>query len=290
MKKFKVFLLTVILVLIIPLICGCENNNMDNIEIITTSYPVEYITNQLYGEHALIHSIYPDDTDTKTYKITNKQLTDFSKKDLFIYNGLGSEEDIAIKLLDRNKNLKIIDAAFVLEITYGVEELWLNPSHLLMISQNIRTGLEEYIQNNVIQKEIDANYEELKVKLSELDAELKLVAENSTNKTIVVANKVLKYLEKYGFEVISLDEEDALIDKNINIVKDKLSSGTVNYIFLLEHEKIPDKVQQLIDDEKIETLTFRRLDNITDEERDNKEDYLSIMNQNIELIKQETYE
>lgn len=286
MKKCKLL----IFLLFVVLLTGCTKDNMEDIEIITTSYPIEYITSKLYGEHALINSVYPDGTNIREYSITKKQLDDYSKKDLFIYNGLNEERDIAIELLDRNKDLKIIDSTFVLESTYGVEELWLNPSHLLMISQNIKTGLEEYISSTYLKKEIEDAYEELKVDLSELDAEIKLVAENASNKTIVVSNDVLKYLEKYGFNVISLEENGNLLDKTISEVKSMITNNKINYIFILEHETINDTIQGIVNETGVNTLTFRRVDNITDEERDNKDNYLTIMNQNIELLKQETYQ
>lgn len=287
MKKFKLLFV----LLLAMLVTGCTKDNMEDIDIITTSYPIEYITTRLYQNHALINSVYPDGTNIRNYKITKKQLTDYSKKDLFIYNGLlDSERNVTIELLDRNSDLKIIDSTSVLETTYGIEELWLNPSHLLMISQNIKTGLNEYITSNVLKDEIEEKYKELKVELSELDAEIKLVAENSTNKTIVVNNDVLKYLEKYGFTVISLEENSNLLDKTVSTVKEMIENGSIDYIFILEHDEINNTIQNIIDETEVSTVTFRRLDNITDAERDNKDDYLTIMNQNIELLKQETYQ
>lgn len=288
MKKVKLFSLLFLIILLTT--TGCTKDNMEDIEIITTSYPIEYITTRLYGEHALINSVYPDGTDIRKYEITKKQLDDYSKKELFIYNGLNEEREIAIELLDRNKNLKIIDSTSVLETTYGVEELWLNPSHLLMISQNIRKGLDEYITSTYLKKEIDEVYETLKVELSELDAEIKLVAENASNKTIVVSNNVLKCFEKYGFNVISLEENTNLLEKTVDEVKAMIEEKQISYIFLFEHEEVNQTIQKLIDETNVETLTFRRLDNITDQERDNKDNYLTIMNKNIEMLKQEVFQ
>ncbi len=89
-----------------------------------------------------------------------------------------------------------------------------------MMSQNIKNGLEEYITNSYLKKEIDDRYKELQVTLSELDAEIKLTAENATYKTIVVSNDTLKFLEKYGFTVYSLDDRNsAPTEKTINDVK-----------------------------------------------------------------------
>jgi len=284
-------LLLIIAICLLTLTTGCTKDNMEDIEIITTSYAIEYITERLYGDHALINSVYPDGTDIRNYEVTKKQLNDYSKKELFIYNGLGNDSNIATKLLEKNKDLKIIDSSFGMELTYPnkPEELWLNPSQLLMMAQNIRKGLNEYINSTYLQKEIDEVYEELKVELSELDAEIKLTAENSINKTLVVSNNSLKFLEKYGFTVISLEEDGMLLDKTINDVKAMINNNQISYIFVLEYEQINSTIQNIINETSVETLTFRRLDNITDLERDNQDNYVTIMNKNIDLLKQELY-
>ena len=203
----KLIKLSILGLFVLVLSSGCfKRDNLEGIEIVTTAYPYEYVTNLLYGEHSLVNSIYPDGTDISTYTLNDKQIKDYSNKELFIYNGLSDDKDIALELLDYNHDMMIIDATSGMETTYGEEELWLNPSNLLMITQNIKTGLNEYITNSYLKKEIDKAYEEIKITLSELDAEIKLTAENATRKTIVVNNDSLKFLEKYGFTVISLDD------------------------------------------------------------------------------------
>lgn len=281
------------LLFIVLLLCifttGCfKRDDMEDINIITTFYPIEYVTNLLYGEHSVVNSIYPDGTNIYEYKLNNKQLKDFSKQGLFIYLGLTTDSDIAISLLNKNNKLLIIDGTFGMETKYGIEELWLNPSNLLMISQNIKNGLQEYIDSAYLNKEIDENYEELKVVLSELDAEIKLTAQNSQNKTLIVTNDVFKFLEKYGFTVISLDP-DTVTDKILSTAQEKLNNKSNNYIFTLENEEISEDIESLKQRTSSSVLTFRNLTNITDEERNNRDDYIKIMNENLELIKKETY-
>lgn len=287
MKKIKFLLL----VGIILLSTGCfKKDNLEGINIVTTTYPIEYVTNYLYKDHSNITSIFPDGIDTTTYNLSKKQMNDYSKKNLFIYNGLSSDKDIAIKFLDNNKNLLIIDSAYGMEYSYDVSELWLNPSNLLMIAQNIKNGLKEYMTNTYLEKEIDTKYEELKVTLSELDADIKLTAENASRKTIIVNNDALKYLEKYGFEVISLDDtNESVSDRTIKEVNNLINNGSVKHIFVLEHTENNDIVKNIIDSTKVETFTYRRLDSITDSERDEDKNYLTIMNKNIDLLKNELY-
>lgn len=289
MKKIK-YLLPILLISIL-ISTGCfKRDNLEGIEIITTTYPIEFATNYLYGEHSIVNSIYPDGTDTFTYKLSEKQLNDYSKKKLFIYNRATNDKDIAVEFLKRNANMLIIDATYGMEITYGEEELWLNPSNLLMMTQNIKNGLQEYMTNSYLEKEIDKKYEEIKVTLSELDANLKLTAENASRKKIVVNSDSLKYLEKYGFEVISLDStNEAVSDKTISSTIDSITNGEVKHIFLLENNDNSDAVKQVIDKTNVETYTFRRLDNIKEEDRDENNDYFTIMNSNIELLRNELY-
>lgn len=281
-NKIKTFLLIITCVLIFT---GCfKRDNMEDINIITTVYPLEYISTRLYGENSVINSIYPDGINIQEYKISSKEYKDFSKQDLFIYNGLTTDRDIALKLLNKNKDILIMDANFGMEFQYGIEELWLNPSNLLMISQNIKNSLSELIDSKYIKDEINSSYEELKVELSELDADIKLLSENAKNKTIVVASKSLQYLNKYGFDVIFIDDTTET-ENNVAKVKKLIDNNSIKYIYILENDKESKIFEQFKNDKKIAPLTIDKMDNITDEQRDNKEDYITLMKQNIELLK-----
>ena len=289
MKKIKLFGLVVLLMFICFISSGCTNDNMENIRVLVTNYPNEFITQKLYGNHSTVTSIYPDGVDIADYVISSKQKKDFSQYDLFIYNGLiEKERNLAVDLLDLNPSLKIIDTAYVLETDYSPEELWLNPSSLLMMAQNVRLGLEEYIDSNVLKTEIDNAYDELKVELSELDATYRIDVENTDKKTIVVANSALKYLEKFGLEVYCIDGDAT--DKTISTVQNLITNGKIQFIYSFVEEELNDNVKKLVDgNTTVSVVAVHRLDNITDEERKNKDNYLSIMKNNLELIKKEIY-
>ena len=289
MKKIKILSLIMLLMFICFGTTGCTSDNMENIDILVTNYPNEFITQKLYGNHSTVSSIYPDGVDISEYNISTKQKKDFSQYDLFIYNGLiEKERNLAVDLLDLNPDLKIIDTAYVLETDYSPEELWLNPSSLLMMAQNVRLGLEEYIDSNVLKTEIDIAYDELKVELSELDANYRIDVENTNNKTIVVANSALKYLEKFGLNVYCIDGDATA--KTISEVQDLINNKQIDFVYAFVEEELNDNVKKLVDDNANGSgLEVHRLDNITDEERKNKDDYLTIMVNNLELIKKEIY-
>ena len=189
-----------------------------------------------------------------------------------------------------NKNIKIIDTSLSMEYTNDMEELWLDPSNFLMLAQNIKNGLQEYINDHYLKNEINKKYDELKVEISNIDANIKLAVESSSNKTIVVSSDLFKFLEKYGLTVISLEENNNLTDKTISDVKQLIKNDQISYIFLKQGEEPNRTIQRLIDQTNVETLNFNTLSNITEEENESNQNYTTLMNQNIETLKQELYD
>lgn len=285
----KLFFTSLICVLFLSL-TGCfKKDNLENITIYTTAYPIEFITNSLYGEHSNIKSIYPDGTNIKKYELNDKQIKDYSKGDMFIFNGTSHEETYVSKFFKNNKNLMIIDASQSIEYTYTDEELWLDPSNFLMISRNIKAGLTEYITSHYLKEEINKNYENLKLKISSIDANLKIIYDNATHKTIVTDNNALKFLEKYGFTVISLQNDKGISEKNLSDTKKLIKNKTIKYIFTLSGTDVNSTVADLAKNTNVELLEINNLSNLTDKQRSEKEDYFSLLNENIEMLKKELY-
>ena len=78
MKKFKILL---IMVLGIITFGGCfKRDNMDNIDIMVSKYPIEYLVTNIYGFNSNIDSIYPLGTNVDEYNLTKKQIKSYSKK------------------------------------------------------------------------------------------------------------------------------------------------------------------------------------------------------------------
>ena len=285
-KYFKLLLLT--LLLIIP--TGCTNSdNMEDITIYTSGYPIEFVTNKLYKDYSKVYNMYPRGIDITKYNLTKKQVNDYSNSDLVIYSGLVDDNDNIVKMVNNNKKLKIIDATSRIDYNNEVNEVWINPSNLLTISQNIRNGLKEYITSKVIKDKIENNYNDLKMNISTIDADLKEMAENTNDKTLVVANNDFNFLSKYGLNIMSLDEKTNN-DKNISDIKNLIKNGTVKYIFMMDNEEETDIIKSIKQEyPNIEILYIDSLNNISTKDKNEGKDYISIMNENIDKFKQELY-
>ena len=330
----KINLLIIILGTLI--LSGCtvfKSDVMEDIDVYTTTYPTSYLIKYLYNDHATVHSIYPTGINFKEYDLSDKKITEYAKSDLFVFNSQDIDREYAVKMINENKNLKLIDTAFGMEYNYSPEELWLNPYNYLMMAKNTKNSLAEYITNPYLVEEINNNYENLKYDLSKLDATYKETLSNATHTTIVADKDLFKFLEKYNIEVISLEEDiveltikenDKLSDisnkynvsisdiltyndmkeetikagdkikipiktidpSDVNKVKKLITENKIKYIYS-DSEEVNETVKKLIEENKLELITINTMYSIDGGVNNNNEDYLTIMNENLELLKKE---
>lgn len=292
MKK-KIFLIIIGLFLLTGCKININNDNMKNIKIYTTIYPIKYLISSLYGDYSTINSIYPSGVDPKEFELSDKKLTEYSKTDLFVFNSLDRDRDFAVNMINKNKKLKVIDVSMGMNYDYDISELWLNPYNYLMMAQNTKDGLLEYVSNpylisNTDKTGIEDKYEELKYNLSRLDADIKENISLSAYKTIVVDNNVFKFLEKYNLNVISLEETDELSENTINEVKKLINNGSIKYIFSAD-EETNNTCKNLIDNYNVELITLNTMKTIDGGITNSNENYITVMNNNIDLLNKELY-
>ena len=273
---------------VLVILSGClfKRDTMEDINIYTTSYPINFLIDYLYGNNAKINSIFPNGVNIDEFEISDKKIKEYSNSDLFVFNSLDIDRDYAVKFINNNEDLKIIDVSMGMSYDYDVHELWLNPYNYLMMAQNLKNSLNNYITNPYLSEEIDNNYEELKYELSKLDATLKQIVSESQNKVLVVDNDLFKFLEKYNVKVISLEENDELTEPTINEAKKLISDGNIKYIYSINKET-NNTAKALIDEYKIELLTINDMRSVDGGVTTSNDSYLSIMNNNIELLKKE---
>lgn len=278
----------VVLFITLILLTGCfKRDNMDDISIAVTKYPIEYLVKNIYGFNSTVSSVYPVGSDVDTYTLSKKQLRKYSTNDIFVYNGLTDEKKIAAGLLNYNSSIKIIDVAKGLNDTYEEEELWLSPSNYLMLAQNIKDSLLSYINSTILKQEINDAYEELKLNISMLDANIKVIAENANNKTIIVGNDLFKFLEKYGYNVLSIDESKNK-KSDYQEAKNLVSNKSNSYVFVLEKSVNDENVAKL-KNAGASIVSIKSLKSLNQDEINDGYDYLQYMNTFIDDLKSEVY-
>ena len=292
MKNKKIL---VLLITMITLLSGCSftKDSMEDITIYTTIYPVKYLIDSLYGDYSTIYSIYPSGIEPSEYELSEKKMQEYANTDLFVFNSLDRDRDFAVDMINVNKDLKIIDVSLGMTYENDIAELWLNPYNYLMMAQNTKNGLLEYIDNPYLISNNDKNgiedrYAELQYDLSRLDADMKEDISLATYKTIVVDNDLFKFLEKYNLKVISLEENDNLNENTINEVKKLINNKEVKYIFSSKSET-NETCKNLIESYSLELVTLNTMETIDGGITNSNESYITVMNNNIDLLNKELY-
>ena len=286
-KKIKQL---IILFLITILITGCDINSKDmkDINIYTTTYPINYLITSLYGEHSKVFSIYPTGVSLSEYKLSDRKIQEYSKSDLFIFNSLDKDRDYAVKMINLNSKLKVIDVATGINYDNTIEELWLNPSNYLMMADNIKEGLGAYIKNPYLTEEVNKKYKELEYEISKLDASLNETIQNANYNTIIADSNMFQFLEKYGLNVISLEEDENLSSNKLEEAKTLIDNKKINYIYSTSTET-NETVKKIIEEKKIELITINSMYTIDGNITNSNDNYLTIMTNNINLLKKELY-
>ena len=280
MKKVIVLLMSLFL------LTGClEEEKLDKIAY-TTYYPLEFATNYMYKDFATVKSIYPNGIDTSKYTLTDKQKSIYAASDMFVYAGVTDEVKLAAEFLNTNQNISIIDGTKGLSYSSEVCELWLDPSNYLMIARNIKSTLIDYANNVYDEEKIDKLYDELKIKISEIDVDLTMMGKNASKKNILVTNDSFNFLSKYNINVISIKEGD---NKSINDAKKLINSGEIKYAYVLRGNTLSQEIETFIKNYNLEKIEIDSMYTITDEDKNSGNDYLSIMTENINKFKTELF-
>lgn len=283
MRKFLKVLIMGVFMLSLS---GCGEDKLANNQVYTTIYPIEFLTNYLYGEERVVNSIYPRGADVDSYELTDMQKNNYSKAGLFVYNGLTEEKELAREFLNSNPDLLLIDVSYGLNYEHAIEELWLSPNNYLMLAKNIKNNLVDYTNSTVLIESIEDRYNELEETLSFMDAELRSVATEARsegNPTIVVSSSKLAFLENYGFDVILLDG-----DINEDSIIDAVDEGTITDIYLCDVDEKTELITNLEENYEANIIQVDTMYTLTDEEASNNETYLTIMRDFIDQIRNTT--
>lgn len=282
----KLFCLLLICMLFLT---GCDfTNDFKDEQIYTTFYPIEYATEMLYGTKSNVNSVYPDNADNK-YEVTDKKKNIYAESEMFVYSGIAGEAYLARDLLNTNGNLKLIDATKGMDSNLEITNIWLDPSNYLMLCSNIKSSLIEYNDNVYTKEEIEENYKVLNESVSEIDVKLYDIGKNGNYNTLLVTDDVFNYLTKYNIDIISIDTDNDLLDKAYTDASKLIKTKDIQYIYTLEGQTLTERQEKFIESNSLVKVEINNIYTLTDEERKEEKNYITLMDEIIDNYKKELY-
>ncbi|MBU5294742.1 zinc ABC transporter substrate-binding protein [Anaerosalibacter bizertensis] len=293
MKKY----ISIVLIIAISLLVGCANDNTTKkdtdgkLVVYTSFYPQYYLAKEIGKDKIDIHSIVPNGVEPHDFEPSMKQIKEVQNANIVVYNGADMEHwmDKLLETIDK-KEVDIINSSEFVELVKlegrPDPHIWLDPLNMDKIGLEIKNSLVKMDEKN--QEFYEKNYAELSSKLQKLNEEYEAVLKDKKRDTILVSHSAFIYItEKYDIEQISvtgISPEEEPSPKVISELIDIAKTKELEYIFL-ETLASPKTADIIAEEAKLEVLTLNPLEGLTKKEENNGEDYISIMEKNLENLK-----
>lgn len=311
MKKIIKITLALICTLSILTVCftGCSDDGQadggDGLHIVTTLFPAYDFARNIAGDNAEVSLLLSPGVEAHSYEPTPKDMVTIEECDFFIYNGGESETwvDSVIDSSDGNFTaLKMLDCAGALleedhdeseghdhegdEAGYD-EHIWTSPKICIDICTAIKDELCRLDSEN--SDAYEQAYNEYIQKLGELDSAIAETVDNAERKEIIFADRFpFKYFaEEYGlayyaaFPGCSTQTEPSAA--KIAELIERVNEDDIPVVFYVEmsNQKVADTISESTNAEK---LLFHSCHNLTKDEMDAGEDYISLMYKNLDNL------
>lgn len=302
--------LAIISFLIIRFGSGLEKSN--KITIWTTIYPEYDFTKAIVGDKMEVVRLIGPGIEIHTFEPSSKDMIRIADSQAFIYTGdsmepwakkiIDSVKDYDVKIVDTSKNIEMIepdeffDEYSLLDESHDEEHeheeekdghIWLNPQNAVIM---IDTILEEIINLDPKNKEFyEENAEKYKNEILELDKEIEEeLKKNDVNVLVFGGEFAYSYFcQRYKLGVISCYTTcGEHSEPSVARIKDVIEYINKNNISSIYYEELSEgQISQMLSEEtKAEAKVFNTLHNVSKEEIENKENYISIMKENLNKI------
>ena len=309
----KVQLTLSLLFILLLAACGNKENieKSDQISIYTTVYPLQYFAERIGGDAVNVQSIYPPGADEHSFDPTQKEMIKLADADLFFYIGLGLEGFVenAEKTM-KNEHVKMIATADAItedmleedhdhdheededhehEHDHGEFDphVWISPVLSDALAFSVKEALIEAAPDK--KEQFEENFEALRDDLIKLDRQFIDMASNAPTKTFYVSHAAFGYLaDTYGLEQVAiagLNSQSEPSQKQLATLVQEAKEQNIKYVLFEQNitSQLTDVIRKEID---AEALMLHNLSVLTTEDINNEEDYISLMEQNVETLKQ----
>ena len=289
---------------------GKAEDSKEKLSVMTTFYPMYDFTKAIVGDEGEVELLIPAGTDSHDYEPSAKDMAKIQDTDIFVYNDENMETWVpAIQKTLQEGNVHTIKATEGMLLLPGSEEghdhdhehgeeghtheldphVWLAPSLAIKQVANIRDQLiEAYPEKQEVWTKNAAAYTE---KLQALHQLYQETFKQAKQRSFVTQHAAFNYLAlEYGLNQVSiagLSSSEEPSAARIAELKHFVKEHGINYIYFEENAK--DSIARTLANEAGVSLeVLNPLEELTNEQIENGENYLSIMESNLEALKKTT--
>lgn len=308
-RVFNCILAVVIIVVAVACASSCSQNmNIGKKPlVVTTLFPQYDFIRTIAGDKVDVKLLLKPGSDSHSYEPTGADMIEIAKASLFVYTG-DEMENWAKTILDsvKSDSLKVVDVSENIEIAM-VEDIhnkehkihshdgnvydphiWTSPLNAIKIVENLLKALISIDGEN--EEFYKKNAEVLIRELNELDGDFEEFFNSLEKKKLVFGGKFSMhyFAERYGlvcdaaYDTCSTEGE-ASPGKIAELIEE-IKTENLGAVFYAELES-PSVAQTIANETNTEALLLHSCHNVTKDEFERGETYISLMRQNFENLK-----
>lgn len=285
-----------------------DNGKLDVYASFGTMYMfVDYIAQDKIN----LTNLVPNGASSHDFEITPSDMVKLEKADMLVYNGAGYDNWVQnVQASLDNKDITYVEASSgfaLIENENNQDEhaeesedeheedhdhgmynphVWLDVEGAKYELNQIAVALSQKDPSN--SEFYMNNYNELAVKLDELDNEFATTISAFDNKDIVVSHDAYGYMcQAYGLNEISAEgasyAEGASL-MQMATVTDYINNNNINFIYY-DGLVMTKSIQSLSNETGAEILPLYTLESFTQDQLNNNDDYFTIMRSNLKMLK-----
>ena len=321
LKKIKrVIILTAVMAFAAVLFTGCgQKKNNGKLSVVVTIFPEYDWVREILGDNpagAEIKLLLDNGADLHSYQPTADDVLKVQNCDIFIYAGGESDKWVADVLRQKsNKDMIVLNLLDILgdrakeeEIVEGMEaeeeeeeeeeeegekdeHVWLSIKNAEIICDAINDALSKADKKNA--ETYAKNTAAYKEKLDKLDKEFEAAVENAGTKTLLFGDRFpFRYLtDDYGLTYyaafVGCSAESEASFKTIKFLADKINELSLKHVMKIESSngKLADSIIENSGAKNVDVLTLNSIQSITSADVKQGASYLSLMEENLSVLK-----
>ncbi len=315
MKKLSLLLVSFILVFALS---ACkEDTDVDENVVYVSVYPMEYLVSEIAGDTVTVKRVPGGTTHGDFVEWSAKEIIDIKKSDILFYINGGADDYIpnSAETFDGG-NVELVNMSEHIEYnmvcyshSHDDEEthesvcensslspdphFWLDPVRMIQAAEYVKDKLiATYPENSEL---IENNYTSLNAALNQLNSDYEVMAEEATKPIITTVMLFTYWHERYELDVLSITNDahssSATID-DFEDLKTHAIEDNILYILFEQNSNSPagESVMESLEEDipLISALYLHGCGEITPDELENGETYLSLMYKNLETLKTAT--
>ena len=318
MKRNIYVIVAFLLIIFCLLIAGCGRGGDDGkLSIVTTIFPEYDWVRQILGdeaENADITMLLDSGVDLHNYQPTAEDIVTLAKCDMFIYVGGHSDEWVDEVLSQaNNKDMVVINLFEVLgdavkeddrhtgegdhdhdhsHVHEDDEHVWLSICNAKTVCREIAEKLGQIDSAN--KEKYEANYHSYSEKLDSVDAAYKAMVDSAEKKTLLFGDRFpFRYLaDEYGLDYYAAfsgcSAESEASFETIAYLAGKVDELELSAVIKIEGSdgKIAETIINTTAEKTAKVLTLNSMQSITVKEANDGITYISIMESNLEVLRE----